>query len=281
MRKRTWELGLLLAISVCVITLLGYQGRSLHAALTDTTAKLQDCTTTLQDWPQLARYRSENSELLAAEDSVMAVFIGDSITELWPRIDPDGFFPGRSYVNRGISGQTTPQILLRFRQDVIQLQPQVVVIAAGTNDIAGNTGPMPISAIEDNLATLAEIAQAHKISVVLASLLPVHDQAQNSKGYPMLQTRRRPPEKIRQLNAWMRTYAEDQGHTYLDYTSPLADDQGLLKVEYSDDGLHPNAAGYAVMAPLAIAAIEQALQTADPIPRSGLEPQQQAIASTR
>jgi lysophospholipase L1-like esterase len=256
MRKRTWGLGILLMIAVAVIFVLGNLLRWLQDDLDSTTAQLQD-------WPQLAYYQAANAELLETQAPVTAVFIGDSITERWSQVAPQGFFPGRDYVNRGISGQTTPQVLLRFRQDVIQLQPRAVVIGAGTNDLAGNTGPMPLSAIEDNLATLAELATVHSIAVVLASLLPVHGQVPDVEIPPLPQTVRRPPEKIQQLNDWMRTYAEAQGHIYLDYASSLADDQGLLKVAYSADGLHPNAAGYAVMAPLAIAAIEQAASPTD------------------
>ena len=274
MRKRTWGLVILLAIAVAVIFMLGNLLRWLQADLDSTTAQLQD-------WPQLAYYQAANAQLLGDQASVAAVFIGDSITERWSQVDPEGFFSGRGYVNRGISGQTTPQVLLRFRQDVIQLQPRVVVIGAGTNDLAGNTGPMPLSTIEDNLATLADLATFHSIAVVLASVLPVHGQVPDVEIPPLPQTVRRPPEKIQQLNDWMQTYAEAQGYIYLDYANSLADDEGLLRGAYSADGLHPNAAGYTVMVPLAIAAVEQVLQTTTPAPGAGMEPQQQAIASTR
>lgn len=206
-----------------------------------------------QDWANLARYREENAALgLPAENETRVVFMGNSITEMWSRVHP-AFFTGKPYVNRGISGQTTPQMLIRFRPDVIALQPKVVVILAGTNDIAGNTGPATLEMIEDNLASMAELAKAHGIRVVLASVLPA---AQYSWA-PGIQ----PAEKIAVLNQWIKQYAETNGFTYLDYYAPMADDAGGLKKAYSEDGVHPNSAGYQVMAPLAEAAIELALRT--------------------
>jgi lysophospholipase L1-like esterase len=154
-------------------------------------------------------------------------------------------------VNRGISGQTTPQMLVRFRADVVALKPSVVVILAGTNDIAGNTGPSSLAAIEDNLMTMTELARAHDIRVVLASLLPVGADAE--------QTTRRPPETIRALNAWMRAYAARERLGFVDYYDAMRDANGALRKDLTDDGLHPNAAGYAMMAPLAQAAIDHAL----------------------
>jgi len=179
------------------------------------------------------------------------VFLGDSITDAWGS-QHGQFFPGKPYVNRGISGQTTPQMLIRFRPDVIALKPKVVVFLAGTNDIAGNTGPMTLEAVEDNLTSMAELAQVNNIKVVLGSVLPVCD-------YIKPQTGRRPPEKIIALNAWMKDYAAKNGFIYLDYYSAMTDDQEMFRKELTYDGLHPNDAGYQVMAPLAEKAIAAAL----------------------
>jgi lysophospholipase L1-like esterase len=168
------------------------------------------------------------------------------------------FFPGKPYIGRGISGQTTPQMLIRFRPDVIALKPKAVVILAGTNDIAGNTGPMLDEEIEGNLATMAELAKAHGIRVVLASITPTSAYHVASNGIP--QTTARPMARIRAINDWMKTYAAANGHVYLDYFSAMVDDAGVLREELSADDLHPNAKGYAVMAPLAEAAIQRALR---------------------
>ncbi len=208
----------------------------------------------LQDWPNLARYREENSKLAppaAGENRV--VFMGDSITDNWGR-RYGKFFPGKPYINRGISGQTTPQMLVRFRPDVIALKPKAVVILAGTNDIAGNTGPTTLEAIEDNLMSMAELAKVHGIRVVLASVMPVCD-------YIRPQTDRRPPEKIIALNEWIKSYAAKNKLVYLDYYSAMLDDKQMLRRELTFDGLHPNDAGYELIAPLAEKAIAQALHS--------------------
>ncbi len=205
------------------------------------------------DFGQLARYRDANAALktpAAGENRV--VFFGDSITDIWKLED---YFPGKPYLNRGIGGQTTPQMMVRFREDVIDLQPKVVVILAGTNDIAGNTGPMSLETIEANLSSLAELARAHKIRVVFSSILPVHNYTPKSQDF----FAQRSPEKILALNRWLKDYCAANSLIYLDYFTPLVDDKGLMKRELADDGLHPNAAGYKVMAPLAQAAIESAL----------------------
>jgi len=212
--------------------------------------------TRMRDWPDLSRYREDNRALkppAAGESRV--VFMGDSITDFWPR--RSAFFPGKPYVDRGISAQTTPQMLVRFRPDVIDLQPKVVVILAGTNDIAGNTGPMSNEEIEGNLASMSELARAHGIKVVLSSILPV-SEAHRVENSPA-QTTLRPTARLRALNDWMKTYAAAHGHVYLDYFSKMTDDNGLLRVELSLDDLHPNAKGYAIMESLAPTAIEQAL----------------------
>jgi lysophospholipase L1-like esterase len=224
-------------------------------------AKLAAAKKTLDDWPNLARYREANTSVVAPQkNEKRVVFMGDSITDAWVRPEYGGFFPGKPYIDRGISGQTTPQMLVRMRPDVIALQPKVVVILAGTNDLAGNTGPMPVSAIEDNLSSMAELATANKIHVVLASVLPVSNYGHDRDGNPIDMRIKRPPEKILELNAWIKKYAAANGYTYLDYFSATVDDQGLLKRDLSEDGLHPNAKGYAVMAPLAEQAIQVSLK---------------------
>jgi len=215
----------------------------------------------LHDWPNLARYAEANAALVApAKFELRVVFMGDSITDAWVSPEYGGFFPGKPYVDRGISGQTTPQMLIRFRPDVIALQPKAVVILAGTNDIAGNTGPMTVGQIEANLASMAELAKANKIRVVLASVLPVSNYGHDRQGNPLDMRINRPPEKILQLNTWIKKYVADNGHTYLDYFSAMVDDQGLLQRDLSEDGLHPNAKGYAVMSPLAEGAIRSAIK---------------------
>ncbi len=170
------------------------------------------------------------------------------------------FFPGKPYIGRGIGGQTTPQMLLRFRQDVIALAPKAVVILAGTNDIAGNTGPMSLEEIEANLASIAELAHAHGIKVILSSVLPVFDGGRGGEGQPLVMTDRRPPEKIVALNDWIKKYCAANKLIYVDYFSAMVDEKGFLKRDLSEDGLHPNKAGYAVMAPLAEKAIQSALK---------------------
>jgi len=186
--------------------------------------------------------------------------MGDSITDSWDDPKYGGFFPGKPYVDRGISGQTTPQMLIRFRADVIALRPRVVLILAGTNDLAGNTGSMSLETIEDNLVSMAELARANHIQVVLSSVLPISDY-ESRDGKPIIRTKDRPPEKIIALNQWMKNYAAGNKLIYLDYYSAMIDAQGFLKDELSEDGLHPNAKGYAIMAPLAEAAIAKALKS--------------------
>ena len=222
--------------------------------------RLDRAETRLNDWPALARYREDNKKTAApAKNEQRVVFMGDSITDSWDDPKYGGFFPGKPYIDRGISGQTTPQMLIRFRRDVIELKPKVVVILAGTNDLAGNTGPTTLDAIEDNLKSMAELAGAHGIRVVFASLLPVSDYEVRD-GKPIVQTVRRPPDQILALNKWLKEYAAANHYGYLDYFSAMVDEKGFLKNELSDDGLHPNAQGYVVMAPLAEAAIATSLK---------------------
>lgn len=208
----------------------------------------------LADWPDLGRYREANARLPAKQAGVPRVlFFGDSITQGWGEKDPAAFFPGKGYLNRGISGQTTPQMVLRFSQDVIALQPDVVVILAGTNDIAGNTGPSTQAMIEDNLHAMVDLARAHGIAVVLSSVLPVGE-------YPWMPGIA-PATKVRALNAALKQYADAQGLVYLDYYSAMANAAGGLDPALAADGVHPTAQGYAVMAPLAERAIKRALAT--------------------
>lgn len=207
----------------------------------------------LQDWPNLGRYRGANQELGAPKSGEQrVVFMGDSITDMWQLPQ---YFPGKPYVNRGISGQTTSQMLVRFRQDVVDLKPSVVVILAGTNDIAGNSGPISLEEIERNYASMADLAHANGINVVLSSILPVHNYTLKSKLF----FSERSPEKIVALNQWLKQYAGDQGYVYLDYFSAMVDERGSLKKDLADDGLHPNEAGLKIMTPLAERAIEQAM----------------------
>lgn len=207
----------------------------------------------LADWPQLQHYRDANARLPAAvPGQPRVVFFGDSITEGWGKDGSAGFFPGKGWLNRGISGQTTAQMLVRFSQDALALKPQVVVILAGTNDIAGNTGPSTQGMIEDNLHAMMELARAHGIAVVLASVLPVSE-------YPWMPGIT-PAPKVRALNTALKRYAEAKQLVYLDYYTPMANAACGLDPQLAEDGVHPTAKGYAVMAPLAEAAVKRALQ---------------------
>jgi len=207
----------------------------------------------LADWPQLARYREANATLgPVAQGEQRVVFYGDSITDGWGRRPDTGdFFPGKPYVNRGISGQTTPQMVVRFRQDVINLRPAAVVILAGTNDVAGNTGPMTPEMTEDNFRSMVDLAKANGIRVIIASITPAADYPWR-KGLA-------PAPKIRALNDWLKGYCVNHSVTYLDYYSAMVDENGGMKPGISFDGVHPNAKGYAIMTPLAQAAIDKTL----------------------
>jgi lysophospholipase L1-like esterase len=211
-----------------------------------------DITLTAQDWANLKRYEAANQNLAAPKPGEnRVVFMGNSITEGWVNLDPD-FFKGKPYIGRGISGQTTPQMLVRFRQDVLDLKPAVVVILAGTNDIAGNTGPATLPQIMGNIASMAELAKANNIKVVLSSVIPAFD-------YPW-KPGMQPAEKIFELNKLIRNYAEKNKMIYLDYFSAMADERKGLKKNLGDDGVHPNLAGYKIMEPLAEKAIADALK---------------------
>ena len=204
-----------------------------------------------QDWANLNRFREDNAKLSVprtCDDRV--VFMGNSITQGWIDMVPE-FFAGGHYINRGIGGQTTPQMLIRFRQDVIHLRPKVVVILAGINDIAGNTGPSTLEMIEDNLHSMTELAQANGIQVVLCSVLPAYD-------FPW-RPGQEPAEKVVELNRRIQAYASTKGAVYCDFFSAMVDERNGLPEELSGDGVHPNKAGYAIMAPLVEKAIARAL----------------------
>ena len=204
------------------------------------------------DWANLGYYKKRNRELgLPDENEKRIVFMGDSITEEWGNLYPE-FFSGKNYINRGIGGQTTPQMLIRFKPDAIDLKPDAIVILAGTNDIAGNTGPSTVRMITDNIFSMAELAKAYDIIVVLASILPVY---QYSWADDVLD----PPSMIDSLNRKIKEYVENQGLVYLDYYSSMVDDRKGLKLDYTGDGVHPNEAGYKVMSAIADDIILQAL----------------------
>ncbi|RVT71085.1 acylhydrolase [Flavobacterium sufflavum] len=202
----------------------------------------------MQDWPYLAKYQEENAKLqLPKPDENRVVFLGDSITEFWSKEQPL-FFQNKSYINRGISGQTTPQMLLRFRADVIALNPKIVVILAGGNDIAGNTGLASIEMITNNIFSMIELAQVHRIKVILCSVLPANFFYWNPKE--------KPADRIIELNAILKNYAFSKKIPFVDYYSAMVDEQKGLKTIFSEDRVHPNKAGYEIMSPL----IEKTIQ---------------------
>ena len=226
----------------------------------------------LQDWNQLGRYHQANKDLLARPaDPGRVVFIGDSITDGW-RLEES--FPGKPYVNRGISGQTTAQMLVRFYPDVIALRPAAVVIFAGTIDIARNNGPQTLEMVQHNIMAMTELAQAHGVKVVLALVMPTSDRTMIPAGRgggpagapagatprPRIQSVQRPPADIARFNAWLKSYAAEKGAVVADYHSATVDAQGFLREGITGDGLHPNAQGYALMAPVASAALAQVLK---------------------
>ncbi|MEP6944609.1 MAG: GDSL-type esterase/lipase family protein [Acidobacteriota bacterium] len=213
----------------------------------------------LTDFPALARYREANAKLVPpAKGENRVVFFGDSITDSWKL---DSYFPGLPYINRGISGQSTYHMLLRFRADVINLQPKVVVVLAGTNDISSTTEQDKMATIESNITSMVDLAHANGINVVIASVTPVSDYNKDASGRPIIRTALRPPGQINELNTFIRQLCVKRGLVYLDYFSSMANDKGLLKEDIGKDGLHPNDKGYAVMRPLVETAINAALQT--------------------
>jgi lysophospholipase L1-like esterase len=223
--------------TICIILSIIFMGQTLLAQN--------------NDWANFGKYKEDNLKIgLPLPDENRVVFMGNSITQGWSEIDPE-FFKDKPYINRGISGQTTPQMLVRFRADVVNLKPKVVVILAGTNDIAGNTGPSTLEMIEDNIASMVEIAKANNIKVILCSVLPAYE-------YPW-KPGLEPAQKIVALNKWMKEYTDKNEIIYIDYFTPMADERSGLKKEYSEDGVHPNLAGYTVMEPLVEKAIAAAL----------------------
>jgi lysophospholipase L1-like esterase len=213
----------------------------------------QDAALRPADRDQIARYADSNGRLgPPAQDTPRVVFLGDSITDGW-RLNE--YFPGKDYVNRGISGQITSQMLARMKSDVMNLKPQGIVLLGGTNDIARDT---PLQTIQNNITMICDLADSAKIKVILASVLPIHDYNLNVNP-SFLRSKQRPPETIRNLNNWIRTFASNRGYTYLDYFSPMVDSAGFLRKELADDGLQPNATGYRVMAPLVQQAIDDTL----------------------
>lgn len=206
----------------------------------------------LQDWNALGRYHADDEKLKAEPaDPDRVVFLGDSITDIWRLAN---FFPGKPYINRGISGQVTSQMLVRMFPDVIDLKPAAMILLAGTNDIARNNGPETSAMIEENIMAMTELAQAHGIKVILCSVTPIADygRARMSEG--------RPPADILKINAWMKDYAAKTGAIYADYFSALVDNNGFMKPGISMDGLHPNQEGFKLLAPVAQASIDQALK---------------------
>jgi len=205
----------------------------------------------MQDWPYLKKYEKKNAHLPVLEPGQnRIVFMGDSITEFWSALCPE-FFTGKPYINRGISGQTSPQMLLRFRADVIALKPTLTVILAGANDIAGNTGPSTLEMILNNISSMTELAKANNIKVILCSVLPAYDFHWKPGSFPA--------EKIVKLNTMIKKYADANTIMYLDYYSALVDERKGLKATYADDGVHPNKAGYEVMGPIVEKAIAEVL----------------------
>lgn len=248
-----------LVLSIAVLFVLPLSGQTAQTAAPAPTAtapcpppkQVERMEAKLQDWAQLDRYRTANAELQPPAPGVnRVVFYGDSITDFWNRrVD---FFPGKPYIDRGISGQTTPQMLVRFQQDVVHLHPAVVVILAGTNDIAGNTGPSTPEMIEDNFKSMTAIAKQNGIKVVLSSITPAF-------AYPW-KPGVKPVDEIRSLNQWLKEFCQRDGDVYLDYYDAMADAEGGMKPGLSSDGVHPTAKGYSIMAPLAEKAIAEALQ---------------------
>jgi lysophospholipase L1-like esterase len=215
-------------------------------------SQAQSLADQLQDWNQLGRYHEDNARLKSLpDDPARVVFMGDSITDMWKL---DKYFPGKPYINRGIGGQTTSQMLVRMYPDVIDLHPAAMVIFAGTNDIARNTGPMTLKMIQNNFRAMADLAQAHKIKLILCSLTPVSDYTMRK------QTGSRPPSEIILLNDWLKKFAQEIHAEFVDYYAAITDEKGFLKEGYSMDGLHPNEKGYDLMAPLVQAAIDRVLK---------------------
>ncbi len=254
MKKAIYLSGLLLFVSLICIQVVAQDktGTELTNEQKEAARRKAQEDLLRNDWANFSRYHADNMKIgIPKKGAKRVVFMGNSITDGWIRMD-SAFFKKNSFIDRGISGQTTPQMLVRFRPDVINLKASVVVILAGINDIAGNTGPSTLEMIEDNLSSMVEIAQANGIKVVLSSVLPAFD----FPWRPGLE----PAEKVVNLNVWIKKYAETKNCVYLDYFTPMADEKHALKADLTSDGVHPNLAGYKVMEPLAEQAIQKALK---------------------
>ncbi|MBA2733133.1 MAG: capsular biosynthesis protein [Acidobacteria bacterium] len=264
-KKRSLErlLASYIILMICAVVAAPQSAKPDTQDCTEVRAQAARLESRIKDWPALARYRQANAQVPAqAKNEERVVFMGDSITDWWDNEGNGGFFPGKPYINRGIGGQNTGQMLIRFRPDVIALKPKVVVILGGTNDIADKPEMTALEPIKANLISMIELSRANNIRVVLASLLPVSDygRVRDRDDPPIAQTVRRRPEQIKALNEWIRTYAAENGLTYLDYYSAMVDEKGFLQATFSNDGLHPVGKGYAVMVPLAEQAIAKALK---------------------
>lgn len=253
MKCATYFYAAILCFSLLVVACHAQYLQAIPAKAADNCeARADKMETWLHDWPNLARFRQSDTELAATPVAGRVVFMGDSITDHW---DLSASFPGKPYVNRGISGQTTPQMLLRFQQNVVNLHPAAVVILAGTNDIAGNTGPMSNAEIENNFSAMAAIARANNIPFIVSSILPAHNYTDAAQRF----FASRPMDRIRELNDWLKNFAAANHLPYVDYFSVMMDKHGLLKRELAEDGLHPNAAGYAMMVKLLEPEIEKTI----------------------
>lgn len=252
---------LLLSIIISLSLAIAALGQTPSATPLDANAEKQRADrlqSRLNDFANLARYSKANEEVKPpAKGENRVVFLGDSITDSWKLAE---YFPNQPYINRGISGQTTMQMLIRMQPDVVAHKPKVMVLLAGTNDIAANTGPATNEFIQGNIASIVDIARANGINVVLASILPVSDYNKRTNGEVIIRTEQRQPARILALNNWIKNYCQLKGLVYLDYFSATVDEKGFLKAELANDGLHPNAEGYKIMQKLAAEAIAKALK---------------------
>lgn len=251
------RIGLLIFLT-CAISTFAQTPTPTPDALTLEKQRADRLQSRLNDYAQLARYAKANTEVHpSAKGENRVVFLGDSITDSWKLVE---YFPNQPYINRGISGQTTPQMLIRMQPDVIAHKPKVMVLLAGTNDIAANTGAVTNEFIQGNIKSIVELAHANGINVILSSILPISDYNKRSNGEVIVRSVQRPPDRILALNKWIKDYCDEKGLVYLDYFSATVDAKGFLKAELANDGLHPNAEGYKIMQKLAAEAIAKALK---------------------
>jgi lysophospholipase L1-like esterase len=249
---------LFLLTLTCAISTFAQTPHPTPDALTLEKQRADRLQTRLNDYAQLARYAKANEEIKPpTKDEKRVVFLGDSITDSWKLNE---YFPNQPYINRGISGQVTAQMLIRMQPDVIAHKPKVIVLLAGTNDIAGNLGAVTNEFIAGNIKSIVELAHANGINVVLASILPISDYNKRANGETIIRSLQRPPDRILALNKWIKNYCDEKGLIYLDYFNATVDDKGFLKAELANDGLHPHAEGYKIMQKLAAEAIAKALK---------------------